>query len=126
MSILRDNGLERNQKYFKSKSTKKWYYEHQILGYNYRMNEIQAALGISQIKKIKKLQNKRIKIANLYNKLFKGNSKIEIPLSNKKYESSLHLYVIKIKKEGQYSDQIKKKGYKHKCSLFTDPFTSIF
>ncbi len=99
MSILRDNGLERNQKYFKSKSTKKWYYEHQILGYNYRMNEIQAALGISQIKKLKKLQNKRKKIANLYNRLFKGNLKIEIPLSSKIYESSLHLYVIKIKKE---------------------------
>lgn len=63
------------------------------------MNEIQAALGISQIKKLKKLQNKRKKIANLYNRLFKGNLKIEIPLSSKIYESSLHLYVIKIKKE---------------------------
>ena len=57
MSLLRDNGLERNQKNFKSISTKKWYYEHQTLGYNYRMNEIQAALGISQIKKLK---NKKV------------------------------------------------------------------
>lgn len=99
MSIIRDNGLERNQKNFKSVSTKKWYYEHQTLGYNYRMNEIQAALGISQIKKLKNLQIKRKKIANIYNKVFAGNSKIELPLFEKKYVSSLHLYVIKIKKK---------------------------
>lgn len=99
MSILRDNGLERNQKNFKSVSTKKWYYEHQTLGYNYRMNEIQAALGISQIKKLKNLQIRRKKIANVYNKVFEGNSKIELPIFERKYESSLHLYVIKIKKK---------------------------
>ena len=99
MSLLRDNGLERNQKNFKSISTKKWYYEHQTLGYNYRMNEIQAALGISQIKKLKNLQIKRKKIANVYNKVFEGNSKIELPIFDRKYESSLHLYVIKIKKK---------------------------
>ena len=99
MSIIRDNGLERNQKNFKSVSTKKWYYEHQTLGYNYRMNEIQAALGISQIKKLKNLQIKRKKIAKIYNKVFAGNSKIELPIFEKKYVSSLHLYVIKIKKK---------------------------
>ena len=99
MSLLRDNGLERNQKNFKSISTKKWYYEHQTLGYNYRMNEIQAALGISQIKKLKNLQIKRKKIANVYNKVFEGISRIELPIFDRKYESSLHLYVIKIKKK---------------------------
>jgi UDP-4-amino-4,6-dideoxy-N-acetyl-beta-L-altrosamine transaminase len=98
LSILRDNGLVRNKKDFKLKNTKKWYYEHQLLGYNYRMNEMQAALGISQLRKIKNFQIKRKKIAKIYSEELSQSSKIQIPIFKEEFEPSLHLYVIKVKK----------------------------
>ena len=112
LSSLRDNGLVRNKANFKLKSTKKWYYEHQLLGYNYRMNDVQAGLGISQLKKIKKLQIKRKKIAKIYNRELIKNSKIEIPSFNNIFDPSLHLYIIKIKKNkrDRVLINLKKKG----------------
>ena len=112
LSMLRDNGLVRNKKDFKLKNTKKWYYEHQLLGYNYRMNEMQAALGISQLRKVKKFQIKRKKIAKIYSKELSQSSKIDIPIFKEESESSLHLYVIKVKKNKRDNllIKLKKKG----------------
>ena len=112
LSIIRDNGLVRDKRDFKLKSTKKWYYEHQLLGYNYRMNDLQAGLGISQLKKIKKLQNKRKKIAKIYNKVLIKHPKVEIPFFSKEFDPSLHLYIIKIKKNKRDKVllNLKKKG----------------
>ena len=45
-----------------------WYYDQQNLGYNYRMNEIQASLGITQLERLEKIVNRRNKIANIYKK----------------------------------------------------------
>ena len=47
----------------------KWYYEQQSLGWNYRLTDIQAALGISQLKRIKSFIKKRNEIANQYSQL---------------------------------------------------------
>ena len=112
ISLLRDNGLERNFKNFKYKNTKRWYYEHQLLGYNYRMNDIQASLGITQIKKVNKFHAKRKKIAKLYNKKLSKNSKINIPVFEKYFDPSLHLYVVKIKnnKRDKLLIKLRKKG----------------
>ena len=73
----------------------RWYYEQHYLGYNFRLNEIQAALGISQLNKINKLNKKRQNIANRYYKNLK-NLNISLPVKDKYYESSNHLFVIKI------------------------------
>tara|TARA_B100000965_G_scaffold63418_1_gene49207 strand:+ start:4294 stop:5439 length:1146 start_codon:yes stop_codon:yes gene_type:complete len=112
ISLLRDNGLERNFRNFKYKNTKRWYYEHQLLGYNYRMNDIQASLGITQIKKVNKFHAKRKKVAKLYNKNFSKNSKINIPVFEKYFDPSLHLYVVKIKnnKRDRLLLKLRKKG----------------
>ncbi len=112
ISLLRDNGLERNFKNFKYKNTKRWYYEHQLLGYNYRMNDIQASLGITQIKKVNKFHAKRKKIAKLYNEKLSKNSKINIPVFEKYFDPSLHLYVVKIKnnKRDKLLIKLRKKG----------------
>ena len=45
-----------------------WYYEFQVLGYNYRLNEMQSALGISQLKRLNKWVSYRNQIANIYRK----------------------------------------------------------
>ena len=50
---LHTHGATRDDKAFKN-NDEQWYYEQQDLGYNYRMNELQAALGLSQLKKIDK------------------------------------------------------------------------
>ena len=72
-----------------------WFYEQIVLGYNYRMTDISAALGISQLKKIDEFINKRQQIAEKYDDAFK-NLDITLPIYNQDGISSLHLYVIKI------------------------------
>ena len=68
-----------------------------ILGFNYRLTDIQCALGISQIKKLEKFVKKRTKIASIYNKSFKNFKNVELFLPKKYVSSSYHLYPIKVK-----------------------------
>ena len=70
MRIFRTNGITQKNFSIKRNKNKPWYYEHQNFGYNYRMNDISAALGISQVKRIKKF----IKSRNLIAKKYKKNS----------------------------------------------------
>lgn len=75
-----------------------WNYQQIDLGFNYRMNEIQAALGLSQLKRLGKYIACRHEIAKLYNKEFK-NLPITIPWQSPKIYSSYHLYPIIIKND---------------------------
>ena len=70
LDLISNQGIERNQTLFKNKKMKNcsWYYEMQSLGYNYRMNDIQSALGMSQLNQIKKFIKKREYIFNYYKK----------------------------------------------------------
>lgn len=74
-----------------------WYYEMQFLGYNYRMTDIQAALGTSQLKKIKSFIELRKKYVALYNEAFKDICEIEVPYQDGNGSSSWHLYIIRLK-----------------------------
>lgn len=74
-----------------------WYYEQQELGYNYRMTDIQAALGISQMDKLERFIKLRKDIVNRYNIGFSSiKDKIIIPYQNKDCNNSWHLYVIQV------------------------------
>ncbi|MFJ7746606.1 UDP-4-amino-4,6-dideoxy-N-acetyl-beta-L-altrosamine transaminase [Peribacillus sp. NPDC097295] len=73
-----------------------WYYEMQFLGYNYRMTDIQAALGSSQLKKVDEFLNLRKKYVSMYNDELKEIKDITIPHTNKEGSSSWHLYVIRL------------------------------
>ena len=57
LGMLRNNGITKDPKKLKIKTD--WYYEQQKLGFNYRMNEIQAALGLSQLRKLNKFNRFR-------------------------------------------------------------------
>lgn len=102
---LRSHSMLRNPKYFLNRELgfdcnnqpNPWYYEMQELGFNYRLTDIQAALGLSQIKKIEKFKKIRKKLKETYDEALAPYDKIIRPI--KEVESSdpfWHLYVVLI------------------------------
>jgi UDP-4-amino-4,6-dideoxy-N-acetyl-beta-L-altrosamine transaminase len=92
-SILRSHGIDKNIKNKKDP----WFYDQKSLGYNYRMNDIEAALGLSQLSRLNKFVNQRNKIANIYKKNLNKNIKLQSILPNSK--SSMHLFIICLKEK---------------------------
>ena len=94
MNLLRSHGITKDLHKMKNKSEGDWYYEQIILGFNYRMTDIQAALGISQLNRISKFIKERKKIADKY------SSELDLRalsfLKQKKIGSNHYLYVIKL------------------------------
>lgn len=74
-----------------------WYYEMQHLGFNYRITDIQASLGTSQLRKLDSFIERRRRIADIYNKAFRGNELFDIPLEKEGSGSAYHLYPIRLK-----------------------------
>ncbi|MDB9819854.1 UDP-4-amino-4,6-dideoxy-N-acetyl-beta-L-altrosamine transaminase [Candidatus Pelagibacter sp.] len=96
MKLLRTHGIEKNLSRKIKDNIGDWYYEHRELGYNFRLSDIHASLGTSQLKKLKFFTAERNKLAKKYNKIFSKIKNI-VPLTVKKYNiSSYHLYVIRI------------------------------
>ncbi|OFY63621.1 MAG: UDP-4-amino-4,6-dideoxy-N-acetyl-beta-L-altrosamine transaminase [Bacteroidetes bacterium RIFCSPLOWO2_02_FULL_36_8] len=93
--LLRTHGITKEPHLLKENHGG-WYYEMQELGYNYRLTDIQSALGISQLKKADERLKKRQEIAKRYDKAFK-NMKIKIPQVIKNFSHAYHLYVIQVK-----------------------------
>lgn len=76
-----------------------WYYEQLELGYNYRITDIQASLGITQLAKLDSFIKRRKEIVAKYNEAFKDVDGIEIPRQLEGADSAWHLYVIKVNKD---------------------------
>ncbi|GGE36242.1 spore coat protein [Pullulanibacillus camelliae] len=96
--LFRSHGITRDQNQLEQYEGP-WYYEMKDLGFNYRMTDIQAALGSSQLLKIDKFVKRRREIANIYNKAFQDIKQLTIPYQSKQSESSWHLYVLKLNAE---------------------------
>lgn len=95
--LLRTHGISKNAATFKNSASEiaqgGWYYEMQELGYNYRLTDFQAALGISQLKRADQNLERRRALAKKYDAAFK-NSTVTTPLS---FEgNAYHLYVIQV------------------------------
>jgi UDP-4-amino-4,6-dideoxy-N-acetyl-beta-L-altrosamine transaminase len=93
---LRSHGITRNTAEMDQPSHGEWYYQQLELGFNYRMTDIQAALGLSQMKRLDEFVIKRHRIFELYEKLFKG-LELQLPKLLEDTYSSIHLYIIRIK-----------------------------
>ncbi|MGY1465176.1 UDP-4-amino-4,6-dideoxy-N-acetyl-beta-L-altrosamine transaminase (plasmid) [Bacillus toyonensis] len=92
---FRTHGIERNpQKLLENHGP--WYYEMQFLGYNYRLTDIQAALGLSQLSKLDSFIKTRKNYVDIYNKEFSCLSEITIPKQLPQTDSSWHLYIIRL------------------------------
>ncbi|WP_336933540.1 UDP-4-amino-4,6-dideoxy-N-acetyl-beta-L-altrosamine transaminase [Acinetobacter bereziniae] len=98
IDLLRSHGVTRNPEFMNKLSEGPWYYQQVELGYNYRMTELQAALGISQIGRLEKFVAKRHEIAQIYNDKLK-DLPIVLPYQLPETYSGLHLYVVCLKLE---------------------------
>ncbi|MED1420445.1 UDP-4-amino-4,6-dideoxy-N-acetyl-beta-L-altrosamine transaminase [Bacillus smithii] len=76
-----------------------WYYEMVDLGYNYRMTDLQAALGISQMDKLDRFIKRRQEIANIYNEAFKTMDSVILPHRLEGAKSGWHLYILQLRLE---------------------------
>jgi len=71
-----------------------WYYEQVDLGFNYRITDIQCALGLSQLRKLESYRRRRREIVALYNRSFENHGRIKIPFEDPRCKSNFHLYVL--------------------------------
>lgn len=74
-----------------------WYYEMQMLGFNYRLTDIQCALGLSQLRKLNSFVKRRAEIASSHGRAFTGNKWFDLPVVSDGAQSSWHLYPVRFK-----------------------------
>ena len=92
---FRTHGITRNPELL-SRDEGAWYYEQQSLGYNYRLTDLQAALGLSQLKKSDQFLKRRREIANTYQQALAGLKGLILPTLAAAIVSSWHLYIIRL------------------------------
>ena len=97
MALMRSHGITRDPTLMTHEADGPWYYQQIELGFNYRMTDIQAALGISQMQRLDNYVSKRYDIAKRYDQLL-SDMPINLPLQHTDSYSALHLYVIRLQK----------------------------
>ncbi len=130
MGLYRSHGVTRDARLITNKVEGAWHYQQIELGYNYRMTEMQAALGISQMERLDSFIKMRHDLFKNYQSKLK-NLPITLPYQSPSSYSSLHLYPIllelsKIKKnKSQVFDELRSKGIGvnvHYIPVHTQPF----
>jgi len=95
MGLLRSHGITRTPSLMTQGMEGPWYYQQVALGYNYRMTDIQAALGVSQMQRLTQYVASRHKIAARYNQLL-ADLPLTLPWQHPDGYSACHLYVIRL------------------------------
>jgi UDP-4-amino-4,6-dideoxy-N-acetyl-beta-L-altrosamine transaminase len=132
MQLFRSHGITRDENLMTLGLAGDWYYQQVGLGFNYRMTELQAALGISQIQRLDKFVAMRQKLQERYDSLLSSLPIIR-PYQDQDSYSSLHLYPIQIdleivdKSRKQVFDELRNKGIGvnvHYIPIHTQPYYS--
>lgn len=95
MALLRSHGITRDPASMDGGSEGPWYYQQIDLGFNYRMTEMQAALGLSQMTRIETFVSRRQDIARRYDELFRDTSLVR-PVQKPYAYSAFHLYPVRV------------------------------
>jgi UDP-4-amino-4,6-dideoxy-N-acetyl-beta-L-altrosamine transaminase len=95
MAMLRSHGITRDPGKLMHDSPGGWYYEQQMLGFNYRMTDMQAALGVSQLARLETYVERRNYLAARYTQSL-GGLPVKLPHVRDDNRSSFHLYVIRL------------------------------
>ena len=93
--MFRSHGMVRDEAHFGQPSEGGWYYEQQALGFNYRMTDMQAALGLSQMRRIDAFLAARRRLAARYDRLLAGSG-LTLPWQHPQALSSYHLYPVQV------------------------------
>ena len=109
MQLLRSHGVTRDTNLMTQASEGGWYYQQVDLGFNYRMTELQAALGVSQMTLLDTFIARRHQLAKRYDELLK-DLPIILPTRHPENGSALHLYPIQVKAE---SGKTRKQVFDH-------------
>jgi UDP-4-amino-4,6-dideoxy-N-acetyl-beta-L-altrosamine transaminase len=96
MELLRSHGITRDVRRFRAGDPAAWHYEQQALGFNYRLTDIQAALGTSQLGRLDEYVERRNALARAYDSALKGLP-LQLPVVQAENRSAFHLYVIRLK-----------------------------
>jgi len=101
LRLLRNHGITKDRRDFSNpvsmlRESGPWYYEQKALGYNFRITDLQCALGISQLKKIGSFMKRRREITARYDKVFSGLGGLRLPAEDKDVRSSRHIYYIRL------------------------------
>lgn len=96
MEMLRSHGITRDAAKFTQAAPGPWHYEQQALGFNYRMTDIQAALGSSQLARLDSYVERRNLLARRYDELLRGLP-LQLPVVLAGNRSAFHLYVVRVK-----------------------------
>ena len=95
MAQLRTHGITRDPKKITCESPGSWYYEQLELGFNYRMSDIQAALGLSQMGRLEEFVNRRNELAHRYEQSLE-ELPVQLQLVPDSINSARHLYIIRV------------------------------
>lgn len=93
-----------------------WYYEVIMPGFKYNMTDIQASLGLWQLKKIEKFQSRRKEIVNMYNNAFSKIETLEVPTERPEVDHAWHLYILRLNLEtlkigrNEFIEELKKRN----------------
>ncbi|WP_412536151.1 UDP-4-amino-4,6-dideoxy-N-acetyl-beta-L-altrosamine transaminase [Marinobacter sp. MIT932201] len=96
MNLLRSHGITRDPRLMTREADGPWYYQQIDLGFNYRMTELQAALGVSQMNRLDAFVARRHELADRYNEIL-ASLPVTTPWQHPDSYSGLHLYVIRLR-----------------------------
>jgi UDP-4-amino-4,6-dideoxy-N-acetyl-beta-L-altrosamine transaminase len=131
LRLLRSHGMTRNPLEMEHAPEGSWYYEQQLLGFNYRMTDVHAALGLSQLARLERMHSRREALAQRYDRLLAELPVLRPPPKSADRRSSWHLYVIEIdesrtrRNRAQVFEYMRKAGVGvnvHYIPIHTQPF----
>lgn len=107
--LFRSHGITRNEELM-TKNEGGWYYEQLELGFNYRITDIQCALGVSQLRKLDAFVARRRELVERYNEAFATVDGITCPYQAEGCNNSWHLYVVQVENRKEVYDKLQAAG----------------